>query len=489
VSIPRVLVGLGAVTLGGGAAAQLPAEQTFAADLAALCAPEMGGRAPGSPGGRRAEDFLAARFAAIGLGLPEGLAAYRQEFPVPASEPPRCDPARTALRFAEGGRGVALRPGVDFLPFGFSVEGEVRGPLLAAGHGLSSPEPGLDDFAGLDLGGAVVLLRRGAPGGRDPAFPRAAHRDALRFEAKIRAASARGAAAVLLTDAEASAAAEPGLLRRALTARGSAGVPAAWITRAAAARLLAAGGPVTVAVGFAGRPPAGTSANLVGLLPGADPRLAADWIVVGAHHDHLGDGRAGSRRPAAVPTLHPGADDNASGCAALLLLAEQLARGPRLRRSLAFVAFGAEEPGRVGSQAFVRAGPIPAGRIVAMVNLSMVGRASPDRLRVEGAGSADGLRELVAAAATEVGLAPEIRDLASLRSDHASFLERGIPALFVHSGLHHEYHTPDDVPERVLVPEAVGVVRWTAAVLRRLGDRSAPLRPIAGEGRRPSRAR
>lgn len=480
------------LSAGTAGAQEVFVPQAFRADLEALTAPEMAGREPGTPGGERAERYLATRFAAIGLAQLPGAPEHLQTFSIEDPRPVRLDAEGTQLRIvAPGAETSAAELGRDFVPFGFSVEGRCAAPLVFAGHGLVVPALDRDDYAGLDVAGAVVLVLRGAPGHQGPEHPLRDHRDALTFTAKIAAAAARGAKGFLLVDPTAAA----DVVARAASARGTASIPAAWMRWAVAVPALEALGvdPARIATGEPGamdrqgkvqvelavafeepRAPRRT-ANVVGWLPGADPKRCDQMVVVGAHHDHIGSGEFGSLAPGAVGRVHPGADDNASGCAALLMVAEHFARSERLPRSLVFVAFGAEELGLRGSSHALDTELLPPARVAAMVNLNMIGRATPERLRIEGVGTGSGLAGIVARASVAVGRPVQTRAGASPRSDHAAFHVRGIPALFVHSGLHDAYHTPDDRACRVLVPEAVEVARLAAAIVGELAR--SPARP------------
>ena len=188
--------------------------------------------------------------------------------------------------------------------------------------------------------------------------------------------------------------------------------------------------------------------------------------------------------PAAVGCIHPGADDNASGVAGLLELARTLARAAHPRRSVLFVAFGAREYDREGSRQFLSLAPVPSNRIVAMVNLDMIGRAENCALRVEGTGSGKGLRQLLEGLRPSVGLNLRLGRGTSSSSDHREFLGKGIPSLLFHTGLHDQYRTPADVSCLVQVEGAVEVLRLVRAVVREMADMSG--RPeFTGTGRLP----
>jgi len=199
-----------------------------------------------------------------------------------------------------------------------------------------------------------------------------------------------------------------------------------------------------------------TTHNILAVLRGKDRQLRNEFIVVGAHYDHLGMGgpESGSRRPDSL-TVHPGADDNASGDAVLLELARYFKK-TGTPRSIVFIFFGAEEQGLVGSKRFVewmkqdddRRVNLPADLkgIVAMVNLDMVGRMRDSSLSVSGTGTSSGFKALAEDVAGQTGLHINCTPDGYGPSDQASFVAADIPVFNITTGGHMEYHTPDDVP-------------------------------------------
>lgn len=213
-----------------------------------------------------------------------------------------------------------------------------------------------------------------------------------------------------------------------------------------------------------------TTANVVGILPGADHELREEAIVVGAHYDHLGWGGWGSLAPD-ERAIHNGADDNASGVAGLLELAHLFARNPA-RRTLIFVAFGAEELGAVGSQHYVREPAWPLDRTIAMINLDMIGRLR-DRITILGTGSSPAWTVLL----DSIGAEPDA--VASARvpdgmgpSDHASFYAAQLPVLSFFTGPHEDYHRPGDDVDRVDGEGAASVIELAASVVAAVADRA-----------------
>ena len=199
-----------------------------------------------------------------------------------------------------------------------------------------------------------------------------------------------------------------------------------------------------------------TTHNIIAVLPGKDKHLKHEYIVVGSHYDHLGMGGqgSGSRRPDTLG-VHPGADDNASGDAVVLQLASYFKKA-RPARSIIFAFFGAEEQGIVGSKQFVewmkqedsRRINLPEGLdgIVAMVNLDMVGRMRDNALSVSGTGTSTEFKALAEKAAGSTNLTITCTPDGYGPSDQASFVAADIPVLYLTTGGHMEYHTPDDVP-------------------------------------------
>jgi aminopeptidase YwaD len=439
----------------------------------ALSAPEMEGRASGSAGAERAGQYVVAEMQRLGLKPGGDGGAWLQAFSVPTGT--RLGSTNALELVAPAPRSLAL--GRDFTPLTVSAEGRQEGGLVFAGHGISAPDLGWDDYAGLDVRGRMVLVLEHEPRRADPDGP-FRRPDAYHYTErshKIINARERGALAVLLV--------APGEALPALTGHAqSAGILVAAVTPAVADALLAPAGvglataAAAIDAGTAPRTFAvpgarlvlqvslvrerGRAANVVGILPGRDPRLREEAVVIGAHYDHLGRGGQGSLAPAAAGTIHPGADDNASGVAALLGLARAFAASGA-PRTLVFVAFAGEEMGLLGSAHYVRRPAHPIERTVLMLNLDMVGRLRQRTLYVGGVDSGSGLRELVQAQAG--GLALSVRGDPFGPSDHASFYAAGRPVLFLFTGAHADYHRPGDTWDKI---DAAGLADVTAFAAR-----------------------
>jgi aminopeptidase YwaD len=228
---------------------------------------------------------------------------------------------------------------------------------------------------------------------------------------------------------------------------------------AARARVL---GDTTAEIKTAVKKIEGKTSNVVGLIRGSDPQLSMQYIVIGAHYDHLGMGGPESLAENPYGKIHHGADDNASGVAALLELARVLSlEKSRLKRSVILASFSGEEEGLLGSAAFTREPPVPLDSIVAMLNMDMVGRLRERNLVVGGAGTSPAWRPLLdrlnrlgpmgqpVAAGTSPRFKLSLEDDGYGPSDHQSFYIKDIPVLFFFTGSHDDYHKPSDTADKV----------------------------------------
>ncbi len=228
--------------------------------------------------------------------------------------------------------------------------------------------------------------------------------------------------------------------------------------------------------------PPGQGRNVLGLLRGADPGLSETVVVVGAHYDHLGLGEFASTGEAGE--IHNGADDNASGVAAILAAARGLAAGPRSARSVLFIAFTGEELGLIGSSWYANHPAFPLERTVAMVNLDMVGRLEDGEMIVYGMGTASEWREIVPAANGGLDIPLAYEESGFGPSDHTSFYANEIPVLHFFTNVHGDYHRHTDDAEKIDAEGLGRVARLTENVVRRVANRSERMAVIPGVGER-----
>jgi peptidase M28-like protein/PDZ domain-containing protein/PA domain-containing protein len=461
------------------AAPPAPPAEWLLDQVKTLSAPETEGRGSGTPGAERAARHIAGVFKAAGLAPGGDSGTYLQSFPVTTGI--RLGAVNSLAILTPSARSMAL--GRDFMPLAVSSDGSVTADLVFAGYGITAPDLGYDDYAGLDVRGKIALVLTEEPRARDPASP-FRRPEAYHYSErshKIINAREHGARAIIVVPRPGDATDAPPPLHGISQPWG---ILAVSVTRAVADSLLAPGGrrvtdladgidqslaprsfplagvQMKLAVSLVRE--RGTASNVVGILPGTDPRLSHEAVVVGAHYDHLGRGGEGSLAPDQIGVIHPGADDNASGTAAVMGLARAYGAAGGAPRTLVFVAFAGEEMGLLGSSHFARTAPFPQGKTMFMVNLDMVGRLRDGKLYVAGVDSGDGLRGLVTDAARGLGLAPELRGDPFSPSDHTAFYTAGVPVLFLFTGAHSDYHRPSDTWEK-LNPQGLETVTTFAA--------------------------
>ncbi len=444
-----------------------PADR-FMADVAWLADDAREGRGIGTRGLAAAADWLAAQFAAAGLEPAGENGTFRQRFEVEAA--------------VEVGAGTQLSidgaplTAADFRPAPFSASGAVEGEIVAAGYGITSQEHGIDDYAGLDVAGKLVAVRRFVPAGK-PFDDTEVERRLSDLRYKAFNAREHGALGLLVVDLPAGGDPpdEAPLPRLEVEGPGDAGIPVVALTRKAGAGLFAGGHRARLTVELVRRREG--AENILGVLrAGAADRLTGA-VLIGAHYDHLGFGDRSSLAPDAHEP-HNGADDNASGTAALLEAARQLAaRRAELRRDLIFAAFSAEESGVLGSTHLTRA-PTPGldlASLVAMINMDMVGRMQGNRLSVLGAESAAEWRELVPPLCERARLDCSLGGDGYGPSDQTPFYAAGVPVLHLFTGVHDDYHKPSDDAGRINAAGGAQVAMLAADLAATLAGRGERL--------------
>ena len=222
--------------------------------------------------------------------------------------------------------------------------------------------------------------------------------------------------------------------------------------------------------GIAGR----RGRNVIGVLPGRDPELRREAVIIGAHYDHLGGGAFGSLDPDSSGRIHNGADDNASGSAALIHIARALAANPPAR-SIVFIAFAGEELGLLGSAQYVKDPLYALDRTVAMINLDMVGRLRDRKLIVYGTATAKEFPALLDSLNWYQGFDLRMQGDGYGPSDQSSFYAAGRPVLHLFTDLHEDYHRTTDDWEKVNLEGMARIIDFTAGIAGALGSRSAPL--------------
>jgi hypothetical protein len=474
-----------------GSASPLLTVEEVAGHVERLAADDLAGRRAGTPGAERAALYVVRQFQAAGLQAPAQHPTYLQTFEFPIGVELGPD---NRLVLQHGSRLAKIfSPGVDFMPLAGAVSDRVILPVVFVGYGISAAGIGYDDYADVDVEGKIVLALRFSPEGDDPGTRFGRY---LTERHKAAVARDRGARAILFVNPPATEEIDRLIPFDVDERPGTAGIPAISVTQGVARRIALEGGedlsllqhridstgqpqsrPIRNAVlnlRADVRPRTRTTHNVIGIAPGRDPARAREALVIGAHYDGLGLGGPGSLDP--VPgEIHNGADDNASGVAAVLELAEYFSYPTnRPERTLVFVAFGAEEVGMLGSARFVADPPLPLTSLSAMLNLDMVGRLR-DELIVYGVGSSDDWPAILADANAHLDLALRAEAEGYGPSDHAAFYLRQVPVLSFFTGVHEDYHRATDDFGSVN-PEGIhAVARLVREIVDRVGN--GPARP------------
>lgn len=503
-----------------------PVEANLRRHIEYLASDKLEGRRTGEPGATTAANYIAKQFAALGL-RPAAITksrrpSYLQSFPYVTG----VEMAKTGNEFALTvtylGTRLHIENAAAVNPVGFSPNGSVKDAAVAfAGYGIVSKEPVFDDynFSGeaIDVKGKVVIVFDGNP---DNANPHSAYG---RFDVRAKALIAKEHGAIGLIVISREEKFEDERLGRMSynQSLGEAALPTFVVSRSLGANILGVGeGELKTMEGLVGmkttpgvhikpgsldKQPTVTfgvnlvkksvnAYNVIGILPGTDRTLKNEAIVIGAHYDHLGRGGSGSLA-ANSTEIHHGADDNASGTAAIIEIARQCAREKKNKRTLIFIGFSGEEEGLFGSNFYVNNPVFPLDKTVAMINLDMVGRLKDDKLTIGGIGTASEWKTLVESLnkesheETQTGYRRNIiLDVKIFKafqlslnedgfgpSDHSSFYGKKIPVLFFFTGTHHDYHKPSDTAEKINYNGQQGIVIYVQSVLKAVDQN--PQRP------------
>jgi hypothetical protein len=432
--------------------------------LTYLASDSLQGRLPGSEGGILSGNYIAEKFESYGV-KPAGENGYFQNFEVVTKTIAPMEANK--LKIGE----FSAELNKDFVPFSYSTDETLEADVVFAGYGFDIEMDSLqwNDYANIDVKDKWVLVLRNDPEIRNPNslfIPYSGEKS------KVITAKEKGAKGILFVAGPKVSRKDKLLDLEIDQTESNLGILAFNITREIANKILADKGATiegleeelvknmkassfdtnttvkaTSKVVFK---KTGTR-NVIGLIEGWDKTLKSEYIVVGAHYDHLGWGGIASSREPDVHAIHYGADDNASGTSGLLEIADKLAHAD-LRRSVILIAFGAEEIGTIGSKYFATHPTIPKDKIVAMVNLDMVGRLKDTKeITVSGVGtSTEGeqlLNEILNAKERDLVLGVEYNGFGP--SDHANFYVENVPVFFFNTGAHDDYHTSRDVVEKI----------------------------------------
>ena len=483
-------------------------EQEIRRHVGKLASDEFAGRRTGENGAKAAGEYVADQFKKVGL-MPAAGKGYMQYFPF-----------ITGVEPAKDGNGFFYKTKAGAPPIrnenarvvGFSPDAKIENaPTVFAGFGIEAAESNYNDLAEIDVKGKIVVVFDGHPEGANPRTPFA--RFSVHFKAKQ--LKDKGALAMVVISNESDLSEEKLTPTTYEPSTGESAIPVFVTTLKSAALMLGADeagiasvkqslidkkdvsgvkkiASETVAnVGVKMTKKEAQAFNVVGVLPGNDAKLKDEYIVIGAHYDHLGRGGRSSLAPNSND-IHYGADDNASGTGALIELARQFVAEKKNRRTIIFMGFGAEEEGLIGSKFYVNNPIFPIEKTVAMFNMDMIGRLTEGKLTVGGVGSAEGFRAMVEAANTGLMSAGngstglfnlQLNEDGFGPSDHASFYGKQIPVLFFFTGTHTDYHKPSDTADRINYTGLVKIADFVSGLLRKIDGNDA--RPAYKQAQTP----
>ena len=475
----------------------------YLADVKALASPEMEGRGDGSKGLTRAEHLIEKRYKELHL-VPAGVNGYSQPFSVITGARLKSD---NRCSVEEGGSKKDLKVEQDFVPFSFSSSGRVDAPLVFAGYGATADEFHYDDYAGLDVKDKIVLVLRYEPSG----FAAKSGSHGLTHHSQLitKAINARnhGAKAVVVINGKLGDG-EEDLLTRFGSVSGpeNIGIAMIQVKNAIADTWFQSAGKtvkdVQEQINSSGAPASFAFADSLHLALNIDiettratvnnvlawlPGQSDEYVIVGAHYDHLGRGNFDSLAPSQIGQIHPGADDNASGTAGVLELARLLApqRG-QLKRSILFMNFAGEELGLLGSAEWVKEPTRPLAKAVAMINMDMIGRIRDEKVYIGGVGTGSNLKAVLEQAQKDSPFKTEYSAGGYSSSDHTSFVSKQIPVLFFFSGLHSDYHKPSDTWDKINATSATRLLDMVGNVALQLADaQDRPAFQVVAEEKAP----
>jgi hypothetical protein len=460
-------------------------------DVAWLADPAREGRGVGTAGLDASGAYIEQRFGALHLKPAGEKATYRQSFSVTSGI---AFGPKTALAM-----GSASAAGDAVAPLEFSSAGDASGPLVLAGYGIVAKDLGIDDYAGVDVKGKIVIVRRFVPDDAKLSSTDAERRYGdLRYKAWV--ARERGAKGIVVVDLPAAGGktTDEAAFPSHLESSDDAGILALVAKREALADValrLSRGEKIDAHLTVDLEREQKLAFNVIGRLAAGAPdaQKLPGVVVIGAHYDHLGMGGHNSLAPD-QRAPHTGADDNASGTSTMLEVARTLAAAPeKLRRDVIFIGFSGEEEGVLGSTAYTRAPTdgVAVKDIVAMLNMDMVGRMRANRLSVLGTDTANEWKDLAAPACDAARVDCTFGGDGYGPSDHAPFYAAGVPVLFFFTGAHADYHKPSDAAALINAAGASQVASIVTDIATQVSARDA--RPTlrsspapAGQGDRRS---
>ena len=425
-----------------------------------LSSDKLEGRFPGSEGSKKAIKYISKNWEAQGV-LPAGTKKYEQPFSYISKVSLG---NRNILRVRNSKSRYKIKK--DFIPIGWSGNGNIDDKVVFVGYGFDIDDSlSWNDYINVNVKNKWVLMFLNGPDGNSPHSPYGYHK---KLYNKVIAARDRGVGGILFMEREEKEnnKLKPLVYRQSAS---SAGLPIIQITHAVANNIIndkdktvtdlrskidqelasfsfELDRKVSARVNLKFEKE--TATNVIGFIEGSDPILNKEYIIIGAHYDHLGYGghMSGSLNPDSMQ-IHNGADDNASGIAGILELSHKLMTNKKLLgRSIIAICFDAEEKGLLGSKFYTQTPTKDLEQTAIMINMDMIGRLNEKPITVGGVGSAKTLSETIEVVQKNhtLKIDKNISGMDFGRSDHASFYREDIPVLFFFTGAHQDYHKPSD---------------------------------------------
>ena len=465
------------------------------AHVETLASPRLEGRLAGSNGEKLASDYIVSELQKIGAKPLPGQKDFLEPFEFTAGT--KDGGSQVGVLHGTSDRSGPLFESPDVRALSFSDNGDVSGNLVFAGYGIVVPDSqgfSYDSYATLDVKDKIVVVLRYFPEDAEPKTKGILSRYAdLRYKAM--AARQHGAKAMIVVTGPSSpnagelapmtfdtAIAGSGIVAVSVTGRIADGIFPADKPLASAQKALDDANPhatgfsipnVTVRVHAEVVREKRTGHNVVAYLPAtmSVTTVARPWVAIGAHYDHLGHGEAGNTLAGKdeAGKVHAGADDNASGSAAVLAIAATLAKQPRKRNVLVGLWSG-EELGLIGSSAFTTQPPVPLDAIAAYLNFDMVGRMQDNKLTLQATGSSPAWGKIIEQANVAAGFDLAVQEDPYQPTDVSTFNAAGIPSLSFFTGTHADYHKPSDTADKIDYEDLDRVVDFAAAIARRIED-------------------
>jgi hypothetical protein len=469
--------------------AQAPATispNAYLAHIKYLASPELKGRATGSPELEKAASYIASQFQSFDVKPVPG-STYLQAFTTTVG-------ARMGAVNRFEANSVPLPARTGFIPFSFSSSGTVSAPVVFVGYGITANEYHYDDYAGIDVKDKIVLMVRHEPQENDDksVFLGKELTQHSTFAIKAVNAKMHGARAVIMVnDAYPHHTAAEDRLDSFGQATGptDSGVLFVQVKESTAEAWFKNEGrdlheildgidkdlkprsfPLTklaVNVSLDIQHDMKTVHNVAAYIPGK----TQEYVIIGAHYDHLGLGDEHSLAPSQIGTIHPGADDNASGTAGVIELARWFSKQPQQQRGSLFITFAGEELGLLGSNYYTGHPLLPLENAVTMLNMDMIGRIRGGKVYVNGTGTGSTLGKLVESVKPPAEFKLDLSEATGYGgSDHMSFTVKQVPVLFFFSGLHGDYHKPSDTWDKIDAPDAAKLLGYVAQIATRLAN-------------------